>query len=76
MRRKLIRFDPHLVERERQLNDRCAEVSPASASGRKAPFRAASRPEGSDFRLLSDLERVVDLNAEVPHRALELRVAE
>ena len=29
----------------------------------------------SDFRLLGDLESVVDLDAEVPHSAYELRMA-
>lgn len=47
-----------------------------SGAGREASCPAAL-PAGraSDFRLLRDLESVVDLNAEIPHGAFELRVA-
>jgi hypothetical protein len=43
--------------------------------GREAPCHADSRPTASDFGLLGDLERVIDLDAKIPHRAFELRVA-
>jgi len=46
-----------------------------TASGQEAPYRA-TLPAGtpSDFRLLGDFESVVDLDAEVPHSAFELRM--
>jgi len=34
-----------------------------------------SRPTASDFGLLGDLERVIDLDAKISHGAFELRVA-
>lgn len=34
------------------------------------------RVKRSDIDLLRDLDRIIDLNAEIPHRALDLGVAE
>ena len=39
----------------------------------KRPVVRHSRPTASDFGLLGDLERVIDLDAKVSHSAFELR---
>jgi len=46
---------------------------PGSALSRDALGRTAGTT--SDFSVLGNLESVVDLDAEVPHRAFELRMA-
>jgi len=41
-----------------------------------APRSEAAEPESSEFDLLRDAQGVVDLDAEIPHRAFQFRVAE
>lgn len=58
------------------------KISPGIAShlalGRTAPMdaiRPVIRSLRSNFRLLGHLQRVIDLDAQVPHGAFELRMA-
>ena len=44
--------------------------------GGQATWSGVSASTASDFGLLGDLERVVNLNAEIPDGAFKLRVAE
>jgi hypothetical protein len=46
-----------------------------AAIERGRPGTSRPRPRLSDFRLLGDLERVIDLDAGVPHRRLQLGVS-
>ncbi len=48
----------------------------ASNAGSPIGQSMLALPAGSDVNLFSNFQGVIDLDAEIPHRALDLRVAE